>query len=101
LKTAHTAMICIPERPVFEWSLSGHFLGPVFERSGIRMPGSTRLVWFSNGPKLDRFMNKRVINTILFLIKRSRLVEHSITRQKCPVFMMVFGCPVFKWSLYF
>jgi hypothetical protein len=81
-------MIWIPGRPVFEWSFSGHFLGPVFEWSDIWMPGSTRFVLFSNGASLDRFIIKRVISTIF-----SRLVDHSKTRQKCPVFIMVIRIP--------
>jgi hypothetical protein len=42
-------MIRKQDHPVLEWSFSGHFLGPIFEWSGFQMPGSKRLVWFSNG----------------------------------------------------
>jgi hypothetical protein len=50
-----TVMIQIPDSPVLKWSFSVHFLGLVFERSVIHMPGSIILIPFLNGPKLDRF----------------------------------------------
>jgi hypothetical protein len=65
----------IPDRPVFEQSFSGHFLNTVFKWSGIRMSSSTIQIRFLNGPKMDRFIKKRVIKTILLLIKWSRLVR--------------------------
>jgi hypothetical protein len=35
-----TVSIRIPNSPVFEWSFFGHFLCPVFKRSGYRMSGT-------------------------------------------------------------
>jgi hypothetical protein len=55
----------IPDRLVFEWSCFRHFLGPVFEWSRIQMPGSTILIRFSNGLKLDHF----IIKNFLFYYK--------------------------------
>jgi hypothetical protein len=59
----------IPNRPFFEWSFFGHFLGPVFERSSIQMPGSTLLIRFLNGPKLDHFIKKNFLFMTLFYYK--------------------------------
>jgi hypothetical protein len=53
LDLSNIVMIWIPDRPVLEWSFSGHFLSPVFERSGILMPDSTRGPVFEWSTRLD------------------------------------------------
>jgi hypothetical protein len=49
LQIPNTVNIQNPDRPVFKWSFSGHFLSPVIKWSGFQVHGSTRLVRVSNG----------------------------------------------------
>ena len=50
-----------PADPVFEWSFSGQFFGPVFEWYGFQRPGSTRFVRFLNDASLDNFIIKNIL----------------------------------------
>jgi hypothetical protein len=78
--TVHTVDIRKPDRPAFEWSFLGHFLGPAF---GYHLKSGP----FFFPASLDRFGIKNILFITLFFIKWSRLIlEHDVRVSNGPTF---------------